>query len=193
MNGRVFFTRLGWMISAVSRIFGLTPFAVRKFFYNALKSFDGNFSSLVRYMLLKSSFKQCGNNVFIGPNVIIKNISSISLGSNISIHANCYLDALGNICIEDNVSIAHNSSLISFEHTWDDSETPIKYNPIKASPIHVKSDVWIGCGVRILSGVTINSRSVIAAGAVVTKDVPSNSLVAGVPAKFIKSLSNENT
>ena len=65
---------------------------------------------------------------------------------------------------------------------------PIKYNPSVCSPIVVNDDVWIGCGCRILAGVEIGDRVVIAAGAVVNKNVERNSLYAGVPAKKIKSI-----
>ena len=60
-----------------------------------------------------------------------------------------------------------------------------------AKPIHIGNDVWIGGNVTIMPGLTIGNNVVIAAGAVVTKDVPNNSLVAGVPAKKIRDLEND--
>jgi maltose O-acetyltransferase len=60
-----------------------------------------------------------------------------------------------------------------------------------AKPVNIGNDVWIGGNVVILPGVTIGNNCVVAAGAVVTKDVPDNSLVAGVPAKVIKTLPND--
>lgn len=65
-------------------------------------------------------------------------------------------------------------------------EIPIKYNAIDCGKVTIHSDVWIGCGVRILAGVEIFSHSIVAAGCVVTKDVSSDTLVAGVPNKIIK-------
>lgn len=67
-------------------------------------------------------------------------------------------------------------------------DIPIKYNKVEKGPIVVKDDCWIGCGCRILQGVTIGTRSIIAAGAVVTKDVEPFHLYGGVPAKIIKTL-----
>lgn len=90
--------------------------------------------------------------------------------------------------LSDNVSIAHSTSILSVNHTWDDATNPIKYNPVERSAVMIENDVWIGCGCRILAGVTVHTRSVVAAGAVVTKDVPSNVLVGGVPSKIIKSI-----
>jgi len=127
-------------------------------------------------------------NVYFGSRVVFKNIQNSHIGENVSIHDFCYVDALGGIDIGDNVSIAHSSSIITFNHTWDDLSLPIKYNPVEFGKVIIKNDVWIGCGVRIMPGVVIGERSVIAAGAVVVKDVPPRSVVAGVPAKLIKNI-----
>jgi acetyltransferase-like isoleucine patch superfamily enzyme len=98
------------------------------------------------------------------------------------------LDAKGGLYIGDNVSIAHNCSLISFNHTYSDPNTQIKYNVLVDGEIRIESDVWIGCGVRILAGVTINKRSIVAAGAVVNKTIPSHTISAGIPAIPIKNI-----
>lgn len=110
------------------------------------------------------------------------------MGNNVSIHDFCYIDAVGGITVGDNVSIAHGSSLISFNHGWNDASLPIKYNPVTQAPIVIEDDVRVGCGVRIMPGVVLGSRSVIAAGSVVVKDVPPNTLVGGIPAKVIKNI-----
>ena len=109
----------------------------------------------------------------------------------------CYIDGCGGIEIGDNVSIAHSTSIVSFNHTYEKVDIPIKYNPISCGYIYiyndfcsVYNDVWIGCGVRILSGVTIGNRSIVAAGSVVTANVTPYTLVGGIPAKFIKQINN---
>ncbi len=81
------------------------------------------------------------------------------------------------------MAVAHNSSLVSTNHSWSDEALPIKKNQILCEPIIIESDVWVSCGVRVLAGVRIGQRSVIGAGAVVTKDVPPNSIAVGIPAK----------
>lgn len=141
-----------------------------------------------RYCLLKRLAKHCGDNVYIGRQVEIRNWQHLSIGHNVSIHKQCYVDAAGGIQIDDDVSIAHHTSLISFEHTWEDETMPIRDNPVRCAKIQIHSDVWIGCGCRILAGVEIHEGSVIAAGAVVTKTVPHRSVAAGVPAKTIKTI-----
>ena len=81
--------------------------------------------------------------------------------------------------IKDNVSIAHSVSILTTNHTWDNLDKPIKYNLETFKKVVIEKDVWIGCGCRILSGVKINNRSIVAAGAVVNKSAPNDSIVFG--------------
>jgi acetyltransferase-like isoleucine patch superfamily enzyme len=142
----------------------------------------------LRYALLKSMIKKCGDNVMIGKNVIIRNWKNLEIGSHSAINANCYIDALGGITIGDNVGIGHNTSILSFNHVWNNQNMPISQNELGIKPVVIDDDVWIGAGCRILSGTTISTRSVIAAGAVVNKDCESNTLYGGIPAKPIKKI-----
>ena len=92
------------------------------------------------------------------------------------------------LLLGNDISIAHNTSILSSNHTWNDTNIAIKYNKEIFSKVTIKNDVWIGCGVRILAGVTINTRSIVAAGAVVNKTFDEKSLIGGVPAKLIKNI-----
>lgn len=163
-----------------------------KFFLRILWDLSGNHSGklsvALRYCILKNLAKECGDNVYIGKYVIIKNFEKLVIGENVSIHDFSYIEAKGGLTIGDNVSIAHNSSVLTTSHTWDNLKIPIKYNKVTSSPVRIHEDVWIGCGVRILNGVTINRRSVVAAGSIVNKSIEENSLVAGVPIKKIKDI-----
>ncbi len=142
----------------------------------------------MRYVLLRRMAKRCGDNVLIGRSVELRYPERLVIGSNVSIHKQCYIDAYGGLIIEDEVSIAHHSSVVSFQHTWNDPSLPIRDNPVMGSAIRIGRDVWIGCGVRILAGVEIGARAVVAAGAVVNKPVAAGSLAAGVPARAVKSI-----
>ena len=75
---------------------------------------------------------------------------------------------------------------MSTNHTWLLTDVPIKYNPVSLEKVTISDGVWIGCGARILAGVTIGNRAVVAAGAVVNKNVDNCEIVGGVPAKHIK-------
>lgn len=142
----------------------------------------------MRYVLLRRMAKRCGDNVLIGRSVELRYPERLVIGSNVSIHKQCYIDAYGGLIIEDEVSIAHQSSVVSFQHTWNDPSLPIRDNPVMGSAIRIGRDVWIGCGVRILAGVEIGARAVVAAGAVVNKPVAAGTLAAGVPARAVKSI-----
>lgn len=182
MNGREFFTKfdkLNLLINILGVLYGINMLI------NKTLSKGG---ILFRYCYFKQKCKSCGSNIAIFKNVIIKHPSFISLGSNISIHTFCYLDGEGGIDIGDNVSIAHNVSILSFNHTWSDNNVPIKYNPKSFDNVIIEDDVWIGCGARIMPGVHIGKRIIIASGAVVTKDCLEPGIYGGIPAKFIKSI-----
>ncbi len=142
-------------------------------------------------MLVKNLFLSCGNNVSISQGVFLRGIGNISIGENVSIHPMCYIDGTGGLKIGDNVSIAHASSILTTNHAWDDMDIPIKYNKITYGVVTIESDVWIGCGCRILAGINIASRSIVAAGAVVDKNVEPNVIVGGVPARVIKRMNGE--
>lgn len=189
MNGRVFFSRFKKIIKAASFMFSLFPIFIIKYFWDLSSPFSGKVAIFLRYIMADNFLKKNGDNVYFGRSVVLKNQHLISIGDNVSIHEFCYIDAAGGLVIGNNVSVAHNSSIITFNHTWTDQSLPIKYNPVEFAEVIVEDDVWIGCGVRIMPGVRIGARSVVAAGAVVTKDVPPGSLVGGVPAKLIRSIS----
>ncbi|MBP3917181.1 acyltransferase [Clostridium sp.] len=185
-SGREKFAKMKKVIEINVFILKLFPKCALKILWNIINGWHGNVGLLLRYCIAKVLFKACGDNVYIAPYVIIKNFHNIELGDNVSIHQFCYIDAHESIVIGNNVSVAHGSSIIDFEHTWDDKSMPIKYNNLITKQIKIEDDVWIGCGCRILAGVTLKSRSVIAAGAVVNKNVGSSTVVGGVPAKIIK-------
>ena len=106
------------------------------------------------------------------------------IGKNGFINFDCIFLDLGGIVIEDNVLIAPKVSLLSEGH----SVSPANRQGLVPGPIHIKKNVWIGANATILPGVTVGENAVVAAGAVVTKDVPDNTIVGGVPAKFIRNI-----
>lgn len=108
----------------------------------------------------------------------------IIVGKNVFINFNCIFLALGGITIEDDVLIGPKVSLITENHPLD----PEERKGLVGKPIHIKKNAWIGANVTILPGVTIGENSVVAAGAVVSRDVPNNVIVGGIPAKIIKNI-----
>lgn len=108
----------------------------------------------------------------------------IRIGKNVFINHACTLLDLGGITIEDDVQIAPKVNLVTENHPLD----PSKRKSLDLKSILVKKNAWIGAAATILPGVTIGENSVVAAGAVVNKDVPANTIVAGVPAKIIRAI-----
>lgn len=110
----------------------------------------------------------------------------LKMGNHSSIGAYSYIGCSGYIEIGNNVIVGPRINLQAENHKFDRGDIPIKQQGIERSFIKIEDNCWIGSNTSILSGVTVGTGSVIAAGSVVTKDVPPNSIVAGVPAKFIK-------
>jgi len=108
----------------------------------------------------------------------------ISIGKNVFINHGCSFLDLGGITIEDNVLIGPKVNLITENHPTD----PTQRKSLLLSSIHIRSNAWIGAGATILPGVTIGENAIVAAGAVVNKDIPANTVAGGVPAKFIKTI-----
>lgn len=109
---------------------------------------------------------------------------SIQLGKNVFINHACSFLDLGGIIIEDDVMIGPRVNILSENHPVDIS----KRKTLVPGKVVIKRNAWIGAGATILPGITVGENSVVAAGAVVTKDVPENTVVAGVPAKAVKEL-----
>ena len=109
---------------------------------------------------------------------------NIHLGKNVFINAGCKFQDQGGIYIGDGTFIGHNVILATLNHDLN----PKSRGDMWPKPIHLGKKVWIGSGAIVLPGVTIGDNSVIAAGSVVSKDVPENSVYGGNPAKLIKNI-----
>jgi acetyltransferase-like isoleucine patch superfamily enzyme len=95
---------------------------------------------------------------------------------------------IGPVRIGNNVNLAQGITVTALNHNFDDTNKRIDEQGVSTNAVTIEDDVWIGANAVVLPGVTIGTHCVVAAGAVVTKDVPPHSLVAGVPAKVIKQI-----
>ena len=95
---------------------------------------------------------------------------------------------IGPVTIGNHVNLAQGITVTALNHNFSDAEKSIDEQGVNTTPVVIGDDIWIGANAVILPGVTIGSHSVVAAGSVVTKDVPPHSLVAGVPAKIIRQI-----
>ncbi len=106
------------------------------------------------------------------------------IGKNVFINFDCVFLDLGGITIEDNVLIAPKVSLLTEGHPTSIEDR----HSLIPKPIHIKKNAWIGTNATILQGVTIGENAIVAAGSVVSKNVPDNTIVGGIPAKILKTI-----
>jgi acetyltransferase-like isoleucine patch superfamily enzyme len=111
----------------------------------------------------------------------------IKIGDGCSINPYSILYGHGNLTIGNNVLIAAHTVIIPANHNFKDLEIPIHQQGLTTKGICIEDNVWIGAGCKILDGVTIGFGAIVAAGAVVTKDVVPNTIVGGVPARLLKT------
>ena len=141
--------------------------------YHTPEELRGLFSRLTgrrvdeSFGLFPPFYTDCGKNIHIGKNVFI--------------NMGCKFQDQGGIFIDDGALIGHNVVLATLNHAME----PERRGDMLPAPIHIGKRVWIGSNATVLPGVTIGDGAVVAAGAVVTKDVPANTVVGGVPAKVI--------
>ena len=183
---------------------------VRLFYYIdfVLSFFPGYFGRIVRRISIKPRVKKCGKGLILGTGVTItghdniefgNNVSIMSrsylhadhavlrFGNNVSINSNTCLDATGGeIVIGDNVLIAQNVVFRASDHGYENVDIPIIQQKSNGGKILVGDGCWIGANSVITRNVTIGEHSIVGAGAVVTKDVESFSIVGGVPARLIR-------
>jgi acetyltransferase-like isoleucine patch superfamily enzyme len=106
------------------------------------------------------------------------------IGKNVFINFDCVFLDFGGITIENGVFIAPKVSLLTEGHPL----SPANRHSLTVGHIHIKRNAWIGANATVLQGVTIGENAVVAAGAIVTRDVPDNTVVGGIPAMIIKTL-----
>lgn len=142
-----------------------SPKKRRKLFSRLIgKNVDETFS------LFPPFYTDCGKNITVGKNVFI--------------NSGCCFQDQGGITIGDDTLIGHQVVLATLNHDLN----PEQRKSMNAAPIIIGKNVWIGAHATVLAGVTIGDNAVIAAGAVVTRDVPANTVAAGIPAKIIRNL-----
>ena len=142
-----------------------TPEEIVKLFSKLTgKNVDKNFR------LFPPFYTDCGKNITVGKNVFI--------------NACCKFQDQGGIVIGDGVLIGHNVTLATLNH----DERPEQRQNIYPKPIKIGNNVWIGSNATILQGITVGDGAIIGANAVVTKDVPRNTIVVGIPAKVIREV-----
>lgn len=164
------------MLANVKRAMAITAALNRLTFDDADK---------VRALFSKLIGKQVDDSFVLIPPFYTTGGVNISVGRNVFVNQNCTFYDLGGLPLADDVMIGPNVSLITSGHPLAPSQ---RRASVIAKPIAMERNVWIAAGATIIGGVTVGENAVVAAGSVVTRDVPPNTLVGGNPAKVIRSI-----
>lgn len=139
----------------------------------------------IRFLMEKLTGKAVPESFRLFPPFYADCGKNLSFGENVFLNAGCKFQDQGGISIGNGALIGHNVVLTTLNH----DQNPAKRGALLPAPMG--NNVWIGANAVVLPGVTVGDGAIIAAGAVVTKDVPPNTIVGGVPAKVIKKLEND--
>ena len=150
-----------------------------------LRPWPGRIGMYGRGLIFKIFFNANGKGIKISEGTHIWNPNNVFLGNNVRIGRGSHLNAVEKIKIGSNVSLGPYVIITSANHNYTNINIPINKQGLTAKEIIINDDVWIGTFSVILPGIMIGKGSIIAASAVVTKNVPSGVVVAGVPAKII--------
>jgi acetyltransferase-like isoleucine patch superfamily enzyme len=136
-------------------------------------------------LYLKLILKRCGRDVLIKRPFVLFGSQQVEIGNGVSISAFFQLHGAGGVRIGDRVMIASHVAITSLTH---DHTAEVMDGTSVMRPVTIEDGVWVGTHAVILPGVTIGHGAVVGAGAVVTRDVPPNAIVGGVPARIIRPL-----
>ena len=144
-----------------------------------------------REEMLKDIMGTYGDGLYIIPPVYANwGLKNVHVGRNVVFNFGCRFVDDADITIGDNTMLGPGVCISTAEHPLSPElrRNGLQYN----KPVHIEDNVWIGAGAVILAGVTIGRNAVIGAGSVVTKDIPADSLALGIPAKVIRSITEED-
>ena len=164
---------------------------LRKYSLEKTRAFNVEQDKEKREEILKSLVGKMGKDCYITPNLFCDYGCNLELGNGVYFNANCVVLDCAKVTIGDNTFVGPNTQFYTPIHPLDykTRNTFIE----SAKPISIGKNCWLGGSVVILPGVTIGDGCVIGAGAVVTKDIPENSLAVGNPAKVIRTIDQNKT
>jgi acetyltransferase-like isoleucine patch superfamily enzyme len=137
----------------------------------------------VRALLSRLTGREVAESVTVFPPFYSEFGKNLALGEGVFINQGCRFQDTGGITIGDGTLIGHGSTLTTLNHAVD----PRRRADMTPAPVLIGRQVWLGASVTVVPGVTIGDGAIVGAGAVVTKDVPANAIVGGVPARLIRT------
>lgn len=171
-----------WKAFAVLRFYVCRIYYQKKFTVNGISAFGKN----IRFLINDNSQIIFKGRVIAADNVELQSSGKLVLGSGTTINRYSRIVAYDHIEMGDNVMLAEFVTIVDHDHKYLLNDDDLVFSGYEAKPIKIGSNVWIGEKSSILKGCTVGDNVIIAAHSLVTKDVPSNSIVGGVPAKVLK-------
>jgi acetyltransferase-like isoleucine patch superfamily enzyme len=170
---------------------------IRLIFYLYFQDLVNIFSDIflmnkIRNLFYRIYFKKIGKSCIFNCKCHFEVPENIQIGNFCSFNRGCWISGGGGLILHNDVIIGPNVIIHSANHNYKNPDIPFRSQGHTFKKVEIMDNVWIGAGAIILPGVTIYSNSIIAAGAVVTKDVQSNVIVVGVPAKVQKYIYEKN-
>lgn len=150
---------------------------------------DNQTGGRARAALLRINGASVGRRCFVRGGLQIQESFALTLGDDVFVNAACCFDLSAAIILESRVQLAYQVTLVTGGHEIGSHQS--RAGTHCPAPIRVGEGAWIGARAIVLPGVTVGAGAVVAAGALVTKDVPPDTLVGGVPARFIRSLDED--
>jgi acetyltransferase-like isoleucine patch superfamily enzyme len=146
--------------------------------FNMALPFTDEWTSLMKELF----YNQIGENSIVNNGLTVVLPKNVTIGSGVTVMNGALMMAAGGITIEDKVLIAANVKLITNNHD------PYERDILTCRPILIKEGAWVGAGATILPGITVGKYAIVGSDSVVTKDIPSNSVAVGIPAKVIETI-----
>lgn len=150
-----------------------------------IMSWPGHLGVLLRRICLPCRLASMGKQCLILERVRIVHKAGLSLGDHVGLSPDVQVNAYGGVTVGRDTLIGPGVKIWSVNHRFQDVNTPIREQGYDFKPVWIEEDVWIGANAVILPGVRVQCRAIVAAGAVVTEDVPPLCIVGGIPAKPI--------
>lgn len=152
---------------------------------------DFQFVMRLRGWLVRPCFRRCGRNFQLGSGVMIVYTTHVTIGDDVYLAYGSWIQGYGGVTLEDQVMLGPYTILASNNHTRQDRS--YRFGAPACAPVVLRRGAWTGAHVVVTAGVTVGIGAACAAGAVVTRDVPDDAIVGGVPARVLASAATEDT
>lgn len=167
-------------------IFKICYYSTYSTIYGLVKYLPPPVGDILRFIVMKAFLMDLNGWVWIKDGVTITFPENVQIDKDSSLNEHVFINGYGSVQIGNCVRIGHNTSIISEDHGFDRKDIPIHLQKKKGEPVIIQDDVWIGCNVTVLKGITIGQGAIIGAGSVVTRDIPPYAVAVGNPAQVIK-------